>query len=397
MQTAVRLRELDWSGRVVLIDPDIGTPYERPPLSKELLKLDTTEEVIPLRKDTFYEGQAIERISGTVSAIDAVNHAVELADGTRLDYTTLMLAPGSQARKLTCPGSDLPGVLSLKTREDARGIKAVLTRGARIAIVGAGYIGLEVAAAAAAAGCETTILEFQDRVMSRVTSEPVSRFFEGLHAEQGTSLVFGAAVTEITGDGKVEGVVTADGQTYAADAVVVGIGVVPMHALATEAGLKAEDGIIVDADSRTSDPDIYAAGDATRLVWPEAGINRRLESIQSAVAQAVNAANHIMGVTTTKREVPWFWTVQHGVRLQTAGLRTPEDDIVVRGDAQTAPFSVLYLRDGKLAAIDTIGSLKDFTAGKKLIAAAAAIDQDAARDMNIKLSEAVRELASEAQ
>lgn len=397
VQTAVRLRELEWSGRIVLVDPDIETPYERPPLSKELLKPETQETISPLRKENFYTDHDIELVGGAVKGLDKRRHEIVLESGQRIPYSKLVLAPGSHARRLTCPGGDLPGVLSLKTRHGAEMLKDALTEGARIVVVGAGYIGLEVAAAAAAANAQVTVLEFTDRVMKRVTSEPVSHFFEALHERQGTRFVFGAGVTEIRQEGATKVVVTGDGNSYEADTVVVGIGVVPLQGLAEEADVEVNDGIVVDADSRTSDPDIYAAGDATRLIWPEKDINRRLESIQSAVAQAINAANHIAGQANPKREVPWFWTVQHGVRLQTAGLRGPDDDVVIRGNPEDGKFSVLYVRDGRITAIDTVGSLKDFTPGKKLIGAEAAIDVTIARDMTRKLTEAALEPVASVQ
>ncbi|WP_142060380.1 NAD(P)/FAD-dependent oxidoreductase [Pseudarthrobacter sp. B4EP4b] len=393
VQTAVRLRELEWAGRIVIVAPDADEPYERPPLSKDFLKA-SEDEVVPLRRPGYYESKGIERISALVTEIRTREAQVVLADGRTLAYHKLVLAPGSQARKLTVPGAELPGVHLLKTREDARALKKALIQGARVVVIGAGYIGLEVAAAAAALGCETTVLEFQDRVMSRVTSEPVSHFFEQLHSNHGTALVFGAAVTELRGKGRVEEVRTADGSVYPANIVVAGVGVVPLQELASGAGLDTADGIIVDGDSRTSDPHIYAAGDATRYIDAADGINRRLESIQSAVAQGISAANHIMGVPPGKREVPWFWTVQHGVRLQTAGLRHPDDTVIVRGLDGVAPFSVLYLRDGRLASIDTVGSLKDFTPGKKLIAAGALLDPVLAADPTTKLTDAVRDLVT---
>ncbi|WP_369046566.1 NAD(P)/FAD-dependent oxidoreductase [Sinomonas sp. P10A9] len=393
VQAAVRLAELEWSGRIVMIEEQDGATYERPPLSKEFLKAGAASEtpITPLRKEQFFADKRIERVHGTVVGIDRAAHRVQLADGTSVGYSKLILAPGSAARSLRVPGGDLAGVHLLKTRADAEALRAALRPGARVVIVGAGYIGLEVAAAAAALGCETTVLEFMDRVMSRVTSEPVSRFFEQLHESHGTRFVFGTAVTELTGNGRVEDVVTADGSSYPADLVVAGIGVVPRQEAAEAAGIAVRDGILVDIESRTSDPDIYAAGDATRLIHAEEGIDRRLESIQSAQAQAGNAANSIMGLPRGKNEVPWFWTIQHGVRLQTAGLRLPEDEIVLRGNPADAQFTVLYLRDGRLAALDTIGSLSDFTAGKKLVAQGAPIDVDLAADRSVKLSAAVLE------
>ncbi|WP_179443349.1 NAD(P)/FAD-dependent oxidoreductase [Rhodococcus sp. ACPA1] len=393
VQAAVRLRELDWPGRILMIAPDSEAPYERPPLSKDFLKPGSSDDAVPLRKAGYFEDKGIERVQGRIHQVVRDGRHVLLEDGSRHDYVKLILAPGSKARRLTVPGSDVDGIYQLKTWEDAAAVKGALGPGTRVAVIGAGYIGLEVAAAAASLGCETTILEFQDRVMSRVTSEPVSRFFERVHETKGTRLVFGAAVAEVRGDDRVREIVTSDGTVYPADVVIVGIGVVPLQELAQDCGLRAEDGIIVDRDGRTSDPDIYAAGDATRLVDEGEGINRRLESIQNAVVQGANAANHIMGAPTDKREVPWFWTVQHGVRLQTAGVRDPDDTVVVRG-SEGEQFSVLYLREGRLAAIDTVGSLRDFNPGKKLIAAGVPLDPERAADPSIKLSEAARDLAT---
>ncbi|WP_067662031.1 NAD(P)/FAD-dependent oxidoreductase [Nocardia miyunensis] len=393
VQTAVRLRELGWAGRILMIAPDADDPYERPPLSKHFLEPGSPDTVVPLRRPGYFESKGIERRRGRIERVVPSTRYVLLESGSRVDYSKLVLAPGSHARRLLVPGGDLAGIHQLKTREDALALKVALRGGARVVVIGAGYIGLEVAAAAAAIGCETTVLEFEKRVMNRVTSEPVSRYFQRIHQDRGTRFVFGAAVTEVRGDGRAQEVLASDGSVYPADVVVVGIGVVPLQELARDCGLRVADGIVVDHDSRTSDPDIYAAGDATRLIDAHDGTNRRLESIQSAVAQATNAANHIMGSPSGKREVPWFWTVQHGVRFQTAGLRDPGDTVVVRG-SETEQFSVLYLREGRLAAIDTVGSLRDFNPGKKLIAAAIRIDPQRAADPAVKLSEAAVDLAA---
>ncbi|GGL11930.1 putative ferredoxin reductase [Nocardia jinanensis] len=390
VQSAVRLRELGWPGRITMIAPDSDLPYERPPLSKHFLASGSAEEVVPLRRAGYFEDKRIERVCGRIRQVVPDGRYVLLDNGARYDYAKLVLALGSEARNLAVPGGDLPGVHRLKTREDAGALKKALRRGTRVVVVGAGYIGLEVAAAAAALGCETTILEIADRAMNRVTSEPVSRFFEQLHREHGTELYFGTAVTEIRGEGAVQEVVTSDGAIHPADVVVVGIGVVPSQNVARDCGLRVDDGIVVDHDGRTGHPDIYAAGDVTRLKAD--GVDLRLESIQSAVSQAARAADHIMGLPPGKREVPWFWTIQHGVRLQTAGLRRPDDTVLVRTH-ESGQFSVLYLRAGRLAAIDAVGTLRDFNAGKKLIGAGARLDPRRAADSFAKLSDAVEESA----
>lgn len=387
---AAGLRARGWEGGILLLDAEKETPYERPPLSKELLKDGAPDESAVLRKEKFYEDKRIDRLTGiTADSIDRKGATVLLSDGSRHAYHRLVIATGSRARPLTVPGAGLAGVQSLRTREDALELKRLLVRGARVAIIGAGYIGLEVAAAAAAKACEVTVLEFQDRIMSRVTSAPVSHHFERLHEQHGVRFVFGAAVVAIEGDGRAERVVTADGTVFHADVVLAGIGVLPNQELAAEAGLECRDGILVDGDGRTSDPAIYATGDVTRFISPIDGASQRLECIQNAQAQADQVAAHIAGQQAAGPEIPWFWTIQHGVRLQTAGVRHPDDDVIVRGEPAGSRFSVVYLRDGRLAAVDTIAGLTDFRPARKLIAQGARIDPALAADPGIPLTDAI--------
>ncbi|MGY3320981.1 NAD(P)/FAD-dependent oxidoreductase [Arthrobacter sp. TE12232] len=386
---AAGLRSRGWEGDILLLEAEKETPYERPPLSKELLKAGAPDESAVLRKEKFYHEKRINRRAGlTADAIDPGGRTVQLSDGSRHGYHRLVIATGSRARSLTVPGAELPGVQALRTRDDALELKRALVPGARVAIIGAGYIGLEVAAAAAAKGCDVTVLEFQDRVMSRVTSEPVSRFFERLHEQNGVRFVFGAAVTAVEGSDRAERVVTADGAAYPADVVLAGIGVVPNQELAAEAGLQCQDGILVDDDGRTSVPGIYATGDVTRFTSTIDGASQRLECVQNAMAQADRVAADITGQAPADPEIPWFWTVQHGVRLQTAGVRHPDDDVIVRGTPAEGKFSVVYLRDGRLAAVDTIAGLTDFRPAKKLIAQKTRIDPLLAADPGTPLTDA---------
>lgn len=386
---AAGLRARGWDGGILLLEAEKETPYERPPLSKELLKDGAPDESALLRKEKFYQDKRIDRVAGIAAdSVDRAGRTVLLSDGSRHAYHRLVIATGSRARALTVPGAALPGVQALRTRDDALELKRLLVAGARVAIIGAGYIGLEVAAAAAAKGCEVTVLEFQDRVMSRVTSAPVSRHFEELHRRHGVRFVFGAAVTEIEGDQRAERVVTADGAVFHADVVLAGIGVVPNQELAAEAGLECRDGILVDGDGLTSDPAIYATGDVTRFTSPIDGASQRLECIQNAQAQADRVAAHITGQEAAAPEIPWFWTVQHGVRLQTAGVRHPEDAMIVRGDPASGIFSVVYLRDGRVAAVDTIGGLADFRPARKLIARGDRLDPALAADPRVPLTQA---------
>lgn len=393
---AAGLRARGWEGGILLVDAENGLPYERPPLSKELLKDGAPDESAVLRKARFYADKGIDRLAGvTAESIDRSGRTVLLSDGTRRAYHRLVIATGSRARPLTVPGAGLPGVRSLRSRDDALELKRLLVPGARVAIIGAGYIGLEVAAAAAAKGCEVTVLEFQDRVMSRVTSAPVSHHFEQLHGRHGVRFVFGAAVTSVDGDQPIVGgqraqsVTVADGTVFPADVVLAGIGVLPNQELAADAGLDCRDGILVDEDGRTSDPAIYASGDVTRFISPIDGESQRLECIQNALAQADRVAAHITGKVAAEPEIPWFWTVQHGVRLQTAGVRHPEDQVLVRGEPSGGKFSVVYLRDGRLAAVDTIANLSDFRAAKRLIAQGAVIDPALSADPAIPLADTI--------
>jgi 3-phenylpropionate/trans-cinnamate dioxygenase ferredoxin reductase component len=387
--TAAGLRTRGWDGRIVLVDAQNGTPYERPPLSKDLLEPGAGDRTALLRKEDYYEAKDIERMTGhTVESIDPANRAVFLAGGSRLPYHRLVLATGSRSRELPVPGADLDGVLALRTYQDGLAIRCALVPGAKVVVIGAGFIGMEVAAAAVKNGCSVTVLEFQDRVMKRVTSAPVSAFFERLHRAQGVRLEFGAAVTELQGDGRVERVLTSDGRHFEADVVVAGIGVLPNQELAEAAGVACQDGILVDERCRTNVPGIYAAGDVTRFTSPFSGTSQRLESIQNANAQAEAVANEILDSQPKAPEVPWFWTVQHGVRLQTAGVMHPDDEVIVRGDPATGKFSVVYLREGRLAAVDTVGGLTDFRPAKKLIPASPLLDPSLVVDPAVKLEDA---------
>ncbi|WP_194793074.1 NAD(P)/FAD-dependent oxidoreductase [Raineyella fluvialis] len=389
VQVAAGLRTRGWTGGVVLIDEQPGLPYERPPLSKDVLAPDATCAATGplLRRDGFYAAKDITLLAGVaVASIDRDARRVVLGNGEAVAYHRLVIATGARGRQLTVPGHDLPGVLSLRTAADAAAVRDRLAAGARVVIIGAGYIGMEVSAAAAKRGCDVTVLEYQDRVMKRVTSEPVSAFFEDLHRAHGIRFAFGAAVSALEGSDRVEHVLTADGRRHPADVVVAGIGVVPHQEVAEAAGIACRDGILVDEACRTSDPAVYAAGDVTRFTSPFGG-ELRLECLQNAQQQADTVADAITGRPPRAPEVPWFWTVQFDVRLQTAGVMRPDDEIVLRGDPATGKFSVCYLREGRIAAIDTIGGLADFRQGRKLVAAGGPVDRQALADPTVRLED----------
>ncbi|HYE51256.1 MAG TPA: FAD-dependent oxidoreductase [Azospirillaceae bacterium] len=388
-QAAATLRAEGFGGRLVLLGEEGRPPYERPPLSKALLAGTLAEEKIYLRKPSFYTDKSIELRPGTaVQGIDRAARLLRLADGTELGYDRLLLATGAEVRRLPVPGAGLGGVHYLRTAEDCLALRAELTAGRRVAVVGGGYIGLEVAAAAVKAGARPVVLEAAARVMARVTCEPVSRFYEELHRRHGVELRLGTQVAALEGEGRVARVRLADGTAVEADLVVVGVGIRPCDDLARAAGLACEDGILVDAVGRTSDPAIFAAGDVARQPNPVGPGLVRLECVQNAIGQAQAAARAMLGVEKPNAEVPWFWSDQFGVKLQIAGLARPDDTVLLRGDPAQGRFAALYLRDGRLAAIDTVDALKDFLPAKKLIAEGRRIDPARAADPAVPLAEA---------
>ena len=387
-QAVQTLRSKDAECRIILIGDEAYLPYERPPLSKAFLAGDVDLDKITLRKASYFEEKAVDvRLDTLVSHIDRQAREVELADGTRIGYDALILATGSRVRKLPVEGADLPGVHYLRDVADVLGLRPHIHEGARIAIVGAGYIGLEVAAVARKHGAEVTVLEAMDRVMARVAAEPISRFYENVHRDAGVDLRLNVGIARFEGDGKFERVRLADGSAVEADIVVVGIGILPNVELAAEAGLAVDNGIVVDECCRTSDPAIFAAGDCTNHPNPLIGERIRLESVQNAVSQGKTAALAALGIFEPYAEVPWFWSDQYDLKLQIAGLWHPDDEVVLRGDPKTHKFSAVYLRNGKIAAINTINNLKDFLPAKKLIAEGKVVDRERLADPEFSLKD----------
>ena len=288
-------------------------------------------------------------------------------------------------RRLRCPGADLPGVHYLKTIADVDGLQDVFAPGKRIAIVGGGYIGLEVAAVAAKRGLDVTVFEAMDRLMARAVSPQLSAFYAGEHEKAGVKLKLRTGVEKIEGNAKVERVI-AGGQSTSADIVLVGIGVVACDELAAEAGLTCEDGIVVDRNARTSDLHIWAAGDCTRHVGRE-GLPLRLECVQNAIDQAKHAALAMAGKHKTYSEVPWFWSDQYDLKLQIAGLARPTDALVLRGDPASRKFAVFHLRDGAVAAVEAVNAAPEYLMGKKWIAEGRKIAPEMLADTSIPMKQ----------
>jgi 3-phenylpropionate/trans-cinnamate dioxygenase ferredoxin reductase subunit len=372
------LRRQHFAGAITLIGEESSPPYQRPPLSKGYLAGTTASERLLLRPRTFYEQRAVTTLFGRrVEEIARPERRLRLDDGRTVPYDALLLATGSRARALALPGADLDPVLTLRTAVDADRIRAGCAMGGRVVIVGGGYIGLEVAATLRAQGAAVTVLELAGRVLSRVACPPVSAFYTAEHERRGVRIVCGARVREIVaheGRNRVRAVITEDGAAHLADVVVIGAGAEPASALAAAAGLPCSDGIEVDEYCRTSDPSIYAAGDCTHHPSLHYGRKLRLESVDNAFEQGASAALNLMGRPTPHDKVPWFWSDQYDLKLVIVGVSAGYDELVLRGDPATRAFTVCYLRDGELIAVDSVNTPKDQLAARKLIAARARPD-----------------------
>lgn len=388
-QLVVSLRLGGHGGRITLISDENTPPYQRPPLSKQYLAGELKRERLLLRRAEYYESREVElRLGRRVLAIDRGNRLALLDDGVELGYDRLVLATGSTLRKLDVPGSSLPGIHYLRSLEDADALHGELAPGRRIAVVGGGYIGLEVAATAARAGAEVTVLEAEERVMSRVASAAVADWLTSLHRQSGVCIRVGEQVRGFAGQDRVEAVESGNGP-LPADAVVVGIGVLPSTDLARECGLGEDDGILTDEHCRTEDESILAAGDCARAVNTAVGSAVRLESVQNAVDHGQVAASVILGDPKAYSGLPWFWSDQFHVKLQIAGLARPDDETVLRGDPSSGSFAAFRLRGGRLTAVEAVSSPRDFMAGKKLIASGAGPDPALLTDESVPLKDLI--------
>lgn len=386
IQAVQSLRAEGFSGPITLVGEEAYPPYQRPPLSKAYLLGQLERPRLFLKSDAYYGEAGVDLLLNTTAkAIHRAEKTVELTDGRKLPYDKLLLTTGARVRRLRCPGADLPGIFYLKSIADVDALQAAFLPGKRIAIVGAGYIGLEVAAVGAKSGLQVTVFEAMDRVMARAVSPSMSDFFAAEHARGGVDIRLNTGVEGFEGDGKVERIL-AGGKAYDVDLVLVGIGVIANDELARDAGLAATDGIVVDRNAMTSDPAIFAAGDCTRHYGRE-GIELRLECVQNAIDQAKHAALAMTGKPKDYAEVPWFWSDQYDLKLQIAGLARPTDTLVARGDPAARKFSVFHLRDGKVAAVEAVNAPQDYMIGKKLIAEGRAVPAQTLADTSIPMKQ----------
>ena len=382
-QAALALRQHGFAGSILMIGRDREPPYERPPLSKEYLAGEKPFERMLIRPAGFWAERDVQLMLETnVSRLDPAAKELTVSGGATVSYGTLVWAAGGDARRLSCPGAQLAGIHAVRDKADTDALRADLEAGARRAVVvGGGYIGLEAAAVLNKLGCDVVVVEMLDRVLARVAGEDLSRFYEAEHRAHGVAILLQAEVEAIEGEERVTGVRLTSGETIECDVVVAGIGIVPSVGPLIAAGAAGANGVDVDQFCRTSLPDVYAIGDCAAHANPYAnGAVIRLESVQNAHDMASAAARAICGDPQPYEAVPWFWSNQYDLRLQTVGLSLGHDATVLRGDPAERSFSVVYLRGGQVVALDCVNKTRDYAQGRKLVEARAAIAPDVLRE-----------------
>jgi len=385
VQAVDTLRREGHAGPIVLVGEEPWLPYNRPPLSKKYLAGELERERLWLRSAQYYQQHRVEtRLGLRVTAIDCQTRRLRLADGGELGYDRLLLCVGSRPRRLEVPGHDLAGIHCLRSIADVDAIRADFASARRLVVVGGGYIGLEAAACARQLGLEATVLEAADRPMARVVAPEISAFYTRRHEREGVRIVCNAAVTAFEGSERVSAVRCGD-VVHPADVVVVGVGILPDVTLAAAAGLRCDNGVWVDEHCRTSDENVYAAGDCTNHPSVRYGRRVRLESVDNAVEQAKTAAANICGRPARHEHVPWFWSDQYDVKLQIAGLSDGYDQTVVRGDPESGSFALYYFAGGELLAVDAVNSMRDFMTGKKWLADRKRPDPQLVADCSVDL------------
>ncbi|MEL7197976.1 MAG: FAD-dependent oxidoreductase [Pseudomonadota bacterium] len=391
-QAAIALRQQGHEGSILMIGRDAAPPYERPPLSKEYLAGDKGFERIMIRPEKFWAEKNIDLALGhAVTDIDPIAHTVTLSDGSVTGYRKLIWSGGGDPRRLPIPGANQKGVFYVRDKKDADAMMSALEAGAqRAVVIGGGYIGLEAAAVLRKMGCEVTLVETLDRLLARVAGPELSEFFANEHRTQGVDVRLGEAVKTIAAEGgKVTGVQLDSDEFLPADMVVVGIGIVPAVGPLIAAGAAGSNGVDVDFCCRTTLDDVYAIGDCAAHANPFAdNAVIRLESVQNAHDMANTVAKAIMGDKQEYNALPWFWSNQYDLKLQTAGLNLDYDATVLRGDPETRKFTVVYLKEGKPIAFDCVNTMKDYVQGSKMLKAGAdPIDPELLADTDVQLKE----------
>lgn len=387
LEVAASLRTAGFDGRITLVGDEAGLPYQRPPLSKALLAGEAGPADVVLRPEAFFVDREIELLDGRrVVELELMERRVKLSDGAGLSYDHLVLATGARNRRLELQGGELDGVVGLRTLGDALELRERLAQAQDVAIIGAGFIGLEAATVARSGGCSVAVFEIAGRPMARMLSDPTAGFFTRVHRERGVVLNFGTGVHRLEGSrGRVAGLVDSQGKRWPAQLVLTAVGILPNDELGAAAGLPVGHGVCVDAQLASPDPAVCAIGDCARFPCRFGDAPVLLESVQNAVDQARSVAARILGRGAPYEAVPWFWSDQAGVRLQIAGLTTGTDELVVVGDQETGRFSTLCFAGGRLLGVESVSRPGDHVAARRLLGSAATLSPARARSDDFDL------------
>ena len=388
LQTIASLKSGGFDGTITLVGDEAYLPYQRPPLSKKFLNGTFERDRLFLKPDNFYGDNDINVLLDTqVTQLDVTAKSLTCANGAGITFSKAVICTGSRPRALPIPGNELENIFDLRTIADIEFMRPHFKQGAKMVVVGGGYIGLETAASARQLGVEVTVVEAAERVLARVTKPELSAFFHKLHLDQGVEIITGAQVSGFTGEVNVSGVTLNDGTLVPADLVVLGIGIVPNSELAEDAGLTIDDGIVVDALGRTSRADIYAAGDCTNHPNDLLGRRLRLESVPNAIDQGKAVASDILGAPVAYAAIPWFWSDQFESKLQIAGLSDTADSHCLRGSYESGSFAIFHFAGSQLVCVEAVNRSAEFMASRQLIKEAAAgrvYEADMLTDENLK-------------
>ena len=388
IQTVMSLKRNEFTGSIKVIGEEDHLPYQRPPLSKDFLLEEYKPERVSLKKKEFYEENGVDLILGKrAESIDTILKEITLSDENKIRYNQLIIATGSRVRKLNVPGSDKKGIYYLRDLDDANALKQRLKKNKKMVIVGAGYIGLEVASVAASLEVEVTVIEMANRVMNRTVDPIISSYYQKLHESHGVKIHLDNGLKAFEGDDSVNAVLCSDGLMLEAELVVIGAGVLPNQEIAIEAGLECNNGIMVNEFGETSTAHVYACGDCTN--HPNKGLNTRLrlESVHNAMEQSKTVANTIMGNKEPYDQVPWFWSDQYDHKLQLVGISGDHDEVVMRGLESEQKFLLFYLKNSELIAVNAINSSKEFLICRKLVANKVKISSDVIKDQSVNLND----------
>lgn len=383
------LRQAGFSGSITLVSEENALPYHRPPLSKSWLKETVTIDRLYLKPPSFYDEKMVTVVLGSkADKIEKGEKILFLESGAEIEYDYLVLATGARARNITLPGGEFENVLYLRNLADAERLKSQLGSAKNLAVIGGGYIGLEVAASARQLGLNVSVIERESRLLARVASETLSHYYQRYHQAQGVNILLRESIADLKGrEGRLESIVFENGEEKPCDIALIGIGAIPNDDLAREAGLTVDNGIVVDHQARTSDPSIFAIGDVSYRPLPVYKCHFRLENISNTLEQAKIVASVITEQPPPPKEVPWFWSDQYDIKLQIAGLAINTDKDILRGEPESNKFSVFRFREGRLMAVEAVNAPADFMVGKKWIGSGAKLDIKMISDTSVNIKD----------